>query len=138
MNAERFTFKALVGSTIALSLLLSLGLADAQATAARAAKDAGETKKALAESARYLQTHGFMDAMLTVENIDHKFIDVEVHDDHWKKMTREQKADFLNKVNDYALGGNGGVAVEIRVSMLGSTVGASTFTSGQQTIRLAE
>lgn len=125
-------------TTVAISLVIALGQTFAEGAAARPAKDASETGKAVAAAARYLQGQGFTDPMLATENVDNNLLTVEVDNKGWMRMNKAQKVEFLDKVNGSALSANGGVAIDIHVSMNGSKVATSTFSSGQQSMRLLE
>lgn len=133
------TVSRFIGSAITLTLLLTLTNPAAQAAPARAAKDVGERSKALAMAARYLQGPGFADPMLAAEPApDTASLSVEVDHKGWARMDREQKMDFLDRINGGALRANGGVSIDIHVSMNGSKVATSLFSSGQQVMRLVD
>jgi hypothetical protein len=53
-------------------------------------------------------------------------------------MSKAQKMEFLERVNGSALSANGGIAIDIHVSMSGAKVATSTFVAGQQSFRLLE
>ncbi len=130
--------KQLVGSLMVTGLLLSLLQTGAEGAAARPAKDVGERSKAVAAAARYLQGQGFADPMLSAEVLNESLLAVEVDHRGWARMDRSQKSDFLERMNGSALNANGSIAIDIHVSMNGSKVAASTFSSGQQFMRLLE
>ncbi len=104
---------------------------------ARAAKDASERSRAVT-AARHLQGQGFTDPMLAAENVDNNQLTVEVDNKGWARMNKNQKVEFLERMNGAVLGANGGMAIDIRVSMNGIKVADSTFSAGQQVIRLLE
>jgi len=120
---------------VVLSLLMTLNQAIAQGAAARAAKDASEQGKAIAAAARYLQGPGFMNPMLSVENVNDNLLAVEVDYKGWAEMDKGQKMDFLDRVNGAALSANGGISIDIQISMNGTKIAASTFAAGQQVLR---
>ncbi|HLZ36115.1 MAG TPA: hypothetical protein VKP13_19085 [Nitrospira sp.] len=122
----------------AISLALLLGPTPSESATARTAKDAGERGKAVAAAAHYLQGQGFADPMLAAENVENNVLAVEVDNRGWARLNRNQKMEFLDKVNGAALSANGGVAIDIHVSMSGLKVATSTFSAGQQFIRLLE
>lgn len=122
----------------AISLLLILGPALTEGAAARAAKDASERGIAASAAARYLQGQGFADPMLTAEVVDQAYIAVEVDNKEWARMSKAQKLEFLDRVNSAVLTANGGIAIDVHISMSGLKVAASTFQAGQQIIRLLE
>lgn len=132
------TVSQFIGSAITLTLLLTLTNPTAHAAAARAAKDGGERSKAAAMAARYLQGPGFADPMLAAETAPDASLSVEVDHKGWARMDREQKMDFLDRINGGALRANGGVSIDIHVSMNGSKVATSMFSSGQQVMRLVD
>ncbi len=122
----------------AISLVLLLGPTLSEGAAARTAKDASERGKAVAAAAHYLQGQGFTDPMLSAENVDNNVLAVEVDNRGWSRLNKNQRMEFLDRVNGAALSANGGVAIDILVSMSGLKVAVSTFASGQQFIRLLE
>lgn len=122
----------------AITLVLMLGPTLSEGAAARTAKDAGERGKAVAAAAHYLQGQGFTDPMLAAENVENNLLAVEVDNRGWSRMNKNQRMEFLDKVNGAALSANGGVAIDIHVSMSGLKVATSTFSGGQQFIRLLE
>ncbi|MDF0642856.1 MAG: hypothetical protein P0111_02395 [Nitrospira sp.] len=132
------TVSRFIGSAITLTLLLAFTNPAAQAAPARAAKDGGERTKAVALAARYLQGPGFADPMLAAETVPDASLSVEVDHKGWARMDREQKMDFLDRINGGALRANGGVSIDIHVSMNGSKVATSMFSSGQQVMRLVD
>jgi hypothetical protein len=87
-------------------------------------------------AARYLQGQGFTDPMVGAENVDNRLLTVEVDNKGWTRMNKVQKLEFLDRVNSAALNANGGVAIDITISMSGAKVAASTFAAGQQSMRL--
>ncbi len=125
-------------TSIAFGLLLLLGQTLAEGAAARAAKDASDRSRAVAAAARYLQGPGFIDPMLAAETVDNNQLTVEVDNKGWMRMNKNQKLEFLDKVNGAVLSADGGVAIDIHVSMNGSKVADSTFSAGQQVMRLLE
>ncbi|WP_173047464.1 hypothetical protein [Nitrospira sp. KM1] len=125
-------------TTAALTLAVALFQSPVEGATARTAKDAGERSKAVATAARYLQGAGFIDPMLAAENVNDSLLAVEVDHKSWSRLDKGQKLDFLDRINGGALNANGGVAIDIHVSMNGSKVAASTFAAGQQVIRLLE
>ena len=127
--------KGLFSSMIVLSVLMTLNQAAAEGAAARAAKDASEHAKAVATAARYLQGPGFMNPMLSVENVNDNLLAVEVDYKGWAELDKGQKMDFLDRVNGAALSASGGVSIDIQISMNGSKIAASTFSAGQQVLR---
>lgn len=129
--------KGLVGSTIALSLLITMHQT-VEGASARAAKDTGEQGKAIALATRHFQGQGFIDPMLSVVNVNDSVMSVEVDHKGWAQMDKGQKLAFLDRVNGSALSANGGVSIDIHISMNGSKVAASSFSAGQQFIRLIE
>ena len=106
----------------------------AQSATARAARDTGEQSKAVVAAMRFLQGPGFIDPMLSAVNTD-TTLTVQV-DRGWARMNKAQKYDFLERVNSGALTASGGIAMDIQVTVSGAKVAASTFTGGQQTMRL--
>ena len=125
-------------ATVAIGLILMVGQTLAEGATARAAKDASERSRAVTAAARHLQGQGFTDPMLAAENVDNTQLTVEVDNKGWARMNKNQKLEFLERMNGAVLGANGGVAVDIRVSMNGIKVADSTFSAGQQIIRLLE
>ena len=125
-------------TTVTVSLVLMLGQTVAEGAAARAAKDASERNKAVTAAARYLQGQGFTEPMLATESVDNNRLAVEVDNKGWARMNKNQKMEFLEKVNGAVLSASGGVAIDLHVSMNGSKVADSTFSAGQQVIRLLE
>ncbi len=89
-------------------------------------------------AARYLQGQGFIDPMLTAENVNDSLLAVEVDHKGWAQLDRNQKTDFLDRVNNAALSANGGVSIDIQVSVNGTKVAASTFSGGQQFLRIVQ
>ena len=121
--------------TFAVSVVIALSYTTAaQAATARAAKDAAEQSKAVTAAARYLQGPGFINPMLAAVNIENH-LTVQV-DRGWVRMNKAQKVTFLERVNGSALSASGGIAMDIQVTVSGAKVAASTFSAGQQTIRL--
>lgn len=120
----------------ALTLVIVFGYT-AQGGTARAAKDMVEQSKAVTAAAQYLQGHGFTDPMVSAESIDNRLLTVTV-DNGWTRMNKAQRMEFLDKVNGAALSANGGVAIDIQVSMNGVKVATSTFAGGNQSLRLLE
>lgn len=125
-------------ATMTFGLVFMLGQALAEGAAARPAKDASERSKAVAAAARYLQGQGFTDPMLAAENVDNSQLNVELDNRGWARMNKNQKMEFLDKVNGAVLSADGGVAIDVRVSMNGTKVADSTFSAGQQVMRLLE
>ena len=123
--------------TVIFVVLLS-GPVIAEAATARAAKDAGERSKAVAVATQYLQGQGFADPMISAENSGNALLTVEVDNRGWMRLSRNQRQDFLDKINGAALSANGGVAIDIQVSMTGVKVATSSFAAGQQVIRLLD
>lgn len=138
MHRVAIGLRALVESTIAIGLLLTLNQATGEAATARAAKDISERGRAVAIAARYLQGPGFVEPMLAAEIVNDGLLTVEVDHKGWMRMDKSQKMDFLDRVNGGVLGANGGVAIDIQISMNGAKVAASTFSGGQQVLRLLE
>ncbi|HMU53749.1 MAG TPA: hypothetical protein PKA61_02020 [Nitrospira sp.] len=132
------TVSRFIGSAITLTLLLTLTITAAHAAPARVAKDGGERSKAVAMAARYLQGPGFADPMLAAETAPDASLSVEVDHKGWARMDREQKMDFLDRINGGVLRASGGVSIDIHVSMNGSKVATSMFSSGQQVMRLVD
>lgn len=122
----------------AISLVLMLGSTLSEGATARTAKDASERGKAVAAAAHYLQGQGFTDPMLAAENVENNLLAVEVDNRGWARLNKNQRMEFLEKVNGAALSANGGVAIDISVSMSGIKVATSTYSAGQQFIRLLE
>jgi hypothetical protein len=56
----------------------------------------------------------------------------------WTRMNKAQRLEFLDRINGATLSANGGIAIDIQISMSGSKVATSTFSAGQQSIRLLE
>ncbi|HJT19532.1 MAG TPA: hypothetical protein VJ746_03625 [Nitrospira sp.] len=125
-------------SILYVSLLIVVNCTASEAATARTAKDAGERGKAVTTAARYLQGQGFIDPMLTAENVNDSLLAVEVDHKGWAQLDRNQKTDFLDRVNNAALGANGGVSIDIHVSVNGTKVAASTFSGGQQFLRIMQ
>ena len=121
----------------AMSLVIVFGYTVAQGATARPAKDVVEQSRAVIAAAQYLQGHGFIDPMVSAENIDNRLLTVTV-DNGWARMNKPQKIEFLDKVNGAALSANGGIAIDIHVSMNGVKVATSAFSAGQQSLRLLE
>jgi hypothetical protein len=119
-----------------MSLVIGLGYPAAQGATARPAKDVVEQSKAVTAAAQYLQGHGFTDPMVAALSSDNRLLTVEVDNKGWTRMNKAQKIEFLDRVNGAALSANGGIAIEILVSMSGAKVGSSTFSAGQQSMRL--
>ncbi|HET6678245.1 MAG TPA: hypothetical protein VFH05_08250, partial [Nitrospira sp.] len=65
-----------------------------------------------------------------------RLLTVEVDNKGWTRMNKAQKLEFLDRVNGAALSANGGIAIEIHVSMSGAKVASSMFSAGQQSLRL--
>lgn len=128
----------LMRSTIVFGLLLTLNHPAAEGAAARAAKDMGDLGKAVAAAARYFQGPGFIDPMLSAENMHDSLLAVEVDHKGWARMDKGQRMDFIDRVNGAALRANGGVSIDIQISMNGTKVATSTFSAGQQVMRLLE
>jgi hypothetical protein len=122
----------------AMSLVISLGTAVAQSATARPAKDMAEQGRAVMVAAQYLQGHGFTDPMVSAETTDNRLLTVTVDNKGWIRMNKAQKIEFLDRVNGGALSANGGIAIEIQVSMSGAKVATSAFSGGQQSLRLTE
>ena len=121
--------------SIAFTVVIALSYTTAtQAATARAAKDAAEQSKAVTAAARYLQGPGFINPMLAAVNIDNHLI-VQV-DRGWVRMNKAQKVTFLERVNGSALSASGGIAMDIQVTVSGAKGADSTFSSGQQNMRL--
>ena len=125
-------------TTLTVSLILMLGQTVAEGVSARAAKDASERNKAVTAAARYLQGQGFTEPMLATESVENSRLAVEVDNKGWARMNKNQKMEFLERVNGAVLAASGGVAVDLHVSMNGSKVADSAFSAGQQVIRLLE
>lgn len=138
MSGVATSLKQLVGSTVMVGVLLTMLQTTAEGAAARPAKDAGERGKAVATAARYLQGPGFIDPMLAAEVVNDSLLAVEIDHKGWVRMDRIQKTDFLERLNGAVLNANGSVAIDIQISMNGSKVAASTFSAGQQVMRLLE
>ena len=110
----------------------------AQGATARPAKDMNEQGKAVTAAAQYLQGHGFADPMLSAVSTDNRLVTVTVDNKGWIRMNKAQKMEFLDRVNGGALSANGGIAIDIQVSMSGAKVASSVFAAGQQSLRLLE
>jgi hypothetical protein len=121
-----------------MSLVMALGNIPAEGATARPAKDITEQAKAVTAAAHYLQGQGFMDPMVSAESGDNRVLTVTVDNKAWTRMNKTQKVEFLERVNGGALSANGGIAIDIQVSMSGAKVGSSTFSAGQQSLRLVE
>ena len=119
---------------VAVSMVIALGYTATQAATARPAKDVAEQSKAVMAAARYLQGPGFINPMLAAVNSDSR-LTVQL-DRGWVRMNKAQKVTFLERVNGSALSASGGIAMDIQVTVSGAKVAASTFSAGQQTIRL--
>jgi hypothetical protein len=118
--------------------VIALGYAAAQGATARPAKDLVEQGKAVTAAAKYLQGYGFTDPMLSAVGTDNRLLTVTVDNKGWTRMNKSQKLDFLDRVNGGALTANGGIAIDIQVSMSGAKVATSAFSAGQQSLRLLE
>jgi len=125
-------------TTVAMGLVIALGYTVSQGATARPAKDVAEQSRAVTASAQYLQGNGFTDPMVSAENIDNRLLTVTVDNKGWTRMSKAQKMEFLERVNGSALSANGGIAIDIHVSMSGAKVATSTFAAGQQSFRLLE
>ena len=127
-------------STIAavVGLVRTLGNIPAEGATARPAKDITEQAKAVMAAAQYLQGQGFTDPMVSAESSDNRVLTVTVDNKAWTRMNKAQKVEFLERVNGGALSANGGIAIDILVSMSGAKVGTSAFSAGQQSLRLLE
>ena len=125
-------------TTVAMGLVIALGYTVSQGATARPAKDVAEQSRAVTASAQYLQGNGFTDPMVSAENIDNRLLTVTVDNKGWTRMSKAQKVEFLERVNGSALSANGGIAIDIHVSMSGAKVATSTFAAGQQSFRLLE
>jgi hypothetical protein len=136
MHAISMAGRSLWTTTAAMSLVIALGYTVAQGTTARPAKDVAEQSKAVTVAAQYLQGHGFTDPMVAALNVDNRLLTVEVDNKGWMRMNKAQKIEFLERVNGAALSANGGIAIDIHVSMSGAKVASSTFSAGQQSLRL--
>jgi hypothetical protein len=121
-----------------MGLVIALGYTVSQGATARPAKDVAEQSRAVTASAQYLQGNGFTDPMVSAENIDNRLLTVTVDNKGWTRMSKAQKVEFLERVNGSALSANGGIAIDIHVSMSGAKVATSTFAAGQQSFRLLE
>ena len=121
-------------SVVAVTMIIAFVDHTAQSATARAAKDTGEQSKAMIAAVRYLQGPGFIDPMLSAVNTDSQ-LTVQV-DRGWARMNKAQKYEFLERVNTGALNASGGIAMDIQVTVSGAKVAASSFTGGQQTMRL--
>ena len=122
----------------AMSLVVALASPAAQAATARPAKDLVEQGRAVTAAAQYLQGGGFTDPMVSAEPVDNRLLTVTVDNKGWTRMNKAQKIEFLDKVNGAALSANGGIAIDIQISMSGAKVATSTFSAGQQSFRLIE
>src|SRR5262245_41975470 len=136
MHLGRLTAGRMFLLAIVLGALVLLNQATAEAVTARAAKDSAERGKAITMSTRYLQGPGFMDPMLTAENVNDSLVTVELDSKSWGQMDKNQKNDFLERVNARSLNANGGVSIDIQVSVNGAKVASSLFSGGQQFLRL--
>lgn len=125
-------------TAVATGLVIALGYTVSQGATARPAKDVAEQSRAVTASAQYLQGNGFTDPMVSAENIDNRLLTVTVDNKGWTRMSKAQKVEFLERVNGSALSANGGIAIDIHVSMSGAKVATSTFAAGQQSFRLLE
>ena len=125
-------------TTVAMGLVIAFGYTVSQGATARPAKDVTEQSRAVTASAQYLQGNGFTDPMVSAENIDNRLLTVTVDNKGWTRMSKAQKVEFLERVNGSALSANGGIAIDIHVSMSGAKVATSTFAAGQQSFRLLE
>ena len=125
-------------TAVAMGLVIALGYTASQGATARPAKDVAEQSRAVTASAQYLQGNGFTDPMVSAENIDNRLLTVTVDNRGWTRMSKTQKMEFLERVKGSALTANGGIAIDIHVSMSGAKVGTSTFAAGQQSFRLLE
>ena len=125
-------------TTVAMGLVIALGYTVSQGATARPAKDVAEQSRAVTASAQYLQGNGFTDPMVSAENIDNRLLTVTVDNKGWTRMSKAQKVEFLERVNGSALSANGGIAIDIHVSMSGAKVATSTFAAGLQSFRLLE
>lgn len=121
-------------SVVTMTVMIAFLYSSAQSATARAARDTGEQSKAVVAAMRFLQGPGFIDPMLSAVNTD-TTLTVQV-DRGWARMNKAQKYDFLERVNSGALTASGGIAMDIQVTVSGAKVAASTFTGGQQTMRL--
>lgn len=125
-------------TAVTMGLVIALGYTVSQGATARPAKDVAEQSRAVTASAQYLQGNGFTDPMVSAENIDNRLLTVTVDNKGWTRMSKAQKVEFLERVNGSALSANGGIAIDIHVSMSGAKVATSTFAAGQQSFRLLE
>lgn len=125
-------------TALTMGLVIALGYTVSQGATARPAKDVAEQSRAVTASAQYLQGNGFTDPMVSAENIDNRLLTVTVDNKGWTRMSKAQKVEFLERVNGSALSANGGIAIDIHVSMSGAKVATSTFAAGQQSFRLLE
>jgi hypothetical protein len=130
--------RALWATATAMSLVIAFGYAPAQGATARPAKDIAEQGKAVTAAAKYLQGPGFSDPMLSAVGTDNGLLTVTVDNKGWTRMNKVQKMEFLDRVNGGALSANGGIAINIQVSMSGAKVASSAFSAGQQSLRLVE
>ena len=125
-------------TALTMGLVIALGYTVSQGATARPAKDVAEQSRAVTASAQYLQGNGFTDPMVSAENIDNRLLTVTVDNKGWTRMSKAQKVEFLERVNGSALSANGGIAIDIHVSMSGAKVATSTFAAGQHSFRLLE
>ena len=125
-------------TALTMGLVIALGYTVSQGATARPAKDVAEQSRAVTASAQYLQGNGFTDPMVSAENIDNRLLTVTVDNKGWTRMSKAQKVEFLERVNGSALSANGGIAIDIHVSMSGAKVATSTFAAGPQSFRLLE
>lgn len=121
-------------TVLTVSVMIAFIYSTAQSATARAAKDTSEQSKALAAAMRFLQGPGFIDPMLSAVNTD-TTLTVQV-DRGWARMNKAEKYAFLERVNTGVLNASGGIAMDIQVTVSGAKVAASTFTGGQQAMRL--
>ena len=136
MRAISMAGRSVCTMAVTVGLIIVIGYTVAQGTTARPAKDAAERSKAVTTAAQYLQGHGFTDPMVAALNVDNRLLTVEVDNKGWTRMNKAQKLEFLDRVNGTALSANGGIAIEIHVSMSGAKVASSKFSAGQQSLRL--
>ena len=121
-------------TVVTVSVMIAFIYSTAHSATARAAKDTGEQSKAVVAAMRFLQGPGFIDPMLSAVNTD-TTLTVQV-DRGWARMNKAEKYAFLERVNTGALNASGGIAMDIQVTVSGAKVAASTFTGGQQSMRL--
>ena len=138
MNSTQRTVGGLFRSGVVMTMLVLSSYATAEAVTARVAKDVGERAKAVSNATRHLQGPGFVDPMLTAENVNDGLLAVDLDYKGWALLDNNQKNDFLERVNAAALNANGGVSIDIQVSVNGTKVAASTFSGGQQFLRLTQ